>query len=379
MSNDGLNTQNLITRNQHTMKNVDVRSSIITEDIFNILSSTLVDWEQFTHRRILITGITGLIGSYLFETLSELAIGQNFTKIEIFGLARNGAAAKKRFAHLLKHSFIHLVVHDITAPPPALPNFDFIIHAASEASPKYFLNDPIGTIQANVFGTQQLLEISRHAGSRFLFLSSGTVYGHTIDTKQATTEIDFGPYDPLDSRACYAESKRMAETLCANYFQQFGVETVIARISHTYGPGVELDDGRVFGDFVADAVAARNIRVTGRGDDSRPFLYVADATLALLLLLQKGRGGNAYNLGAEEEITISELAELIATLSGLQTTFAQTGDSDHSPSTAVRSSGHFAIEKIKALGWQPLTDPRTGFSRTLAYYGVHTPLRLETA
>lgn len=346
------------------------RSSIIREDVLQVLSSTAIDWSALSHCRFLVTGITGLIGSYLFETLATLAIRQPDAGIQVFGLARNELRAKQRFSHLLGHDPIHLIVHDITTPLLELPELDYIIHAASEASPKHYLCDRLGTIQANTYGTQQLLEFSRRSASRFLYLSSGTVYGNADHINKSISETDFGPYDPLDSRACYAESKRMAETLCATYFQQHGVETVIARISHTYGPGIDLDDGRVFGDFIADAVAGRDIRVLGCGNDSRPFLYITDATLGLLLLLQKGLGGNAYNLGAETEITIRDLAKLIATLCGLCPTFAQVTDPDHAPSTAAQTQGHFALDKIKALGWQPTIDVTKGFSRTLSHFGV---------
>lgn len=352
------------------MEIVNTHSSIIGEDILRILSSNIIDWATLSRGRFLITGITGLIGSYLFETLATLALQKPAAGIQVFGLARNELQARLRFPHLLDKPSINLIVHDITHPLTKLPRFDYIIHAASEASPKRYLENRLATVQANIFGTQQLLELSRRNGSRFLFLSSGTVYGQTTHTNQSTSETDFGPYDPLDSRACYAESKRMAETICSCYYQQYGVEAVIARISHTYGPGVELDDGRVFGDFIADAVAGRNIRVLGQGNDSRPFLYITDATLGLLLLLQKGLSGNAYNLGAETEIRIRDLAKLIAILCGQNPTFTQVADSDHAPSTAARTQGHFALGKIKALGWQPETDITNGFSRTLSHFGV---------
>lgn len=350
-------------------------SYIVAEDIGHILETTRIDWAQFANRRILITGITGLLGGYLFETLATLSIKHPDWHIEVWGLARHREKAEGRFAHLTKAVSVSLCIHDITQPLPSLPDFDDIIHAASEASPKYFLADPVGTISANVAGTSTLLEAARRNSGRLLFLSSGTVYGSAQNDRHPITENMFGPYDPLDSRACYAESKRLAETLCASYFRQYGVRTVIARISHTYGPGVELDDGRVFGDFVADAVAGRSIRVLGNAGDSRPFLYVADATIGLLLLLQAGAPGEAYNLGAEEETTIGDLAALIAKLSGQTSTLTSTCDRDHAPSNAARTQGHFSINKIKALGWKPETSLANGFGRTLRHFGV--PLRSE--
>lgn len=345
-------------------------SFVVAEDIDRILAVSSINWTQFKNRRLLITGITGLLGGYLFETLATLASRHPDWQIEVWGLARRRDKAEARFAHLLDFATTNLLIHDITQPLPDLPPFDFIVHAASEASPKYFLADPVGTIGANVAGTTALLEIVRRSGGRLLFLSSGTVYGATQGNDSAITESTFGPYDPLDSRACYAESKRLAETLCAAYWRQFGVSTVIARISHTYGPGVELDDGRVFGDFVANAVAGRQIRVLGSGTDSRPFLYIADATIGLLLVLQKGIPGEAYNLGAESETSIGDLAILIARLSGQSATLTSKQDPEYNSSTAARSQGHFAIDKLKALGWSPQTSVEAGFARTLRHFGL---------
>lgn len=345
-------------------------SLIVAEDIDRILAMPSINWTQLTSRRFLITGITGLLGGYLFETLATLAGRHPDWQIEVWGLARHREKAEARFAHLLDFAANHLVIHDITQPLPDLPPFDYIVHAASEASPKYFLADQVGTIAANVAGTTALLEIARLNGCRLLFLSSGTVYGAAQGNNSAIAESTFGPYDPLDSRACYAESKRLAETLCAAYWRQYRVSTVIARISHTYGPGVELDDGRVFGDFIADAVAGREIRVLGSGTDSRPFLYIADATIGLLLLLQTGISGEAYNLGAEGETSIGDLANLIAKLSGQSATLTSQQDPEYVPSTAARSQGHLAIDKLKALGWSPQTSVEAGFARTLRHFGL---------
>lgn len=353
-------------------------STVVAEDISRILDSKLIEWDRMKNSRILITGITGLIGGYLFETLATLSKHHPDWNIEIWGLARHLKRAETRFAHLKNLPSIRWLIHDITQPLPELPTFHYIVHAASEASPKYYLSDPVGTIGANVIGITALLDTLRHSAGRLLFLSSGTVYGAPNNNYAPMTETSFGPFDPLDIRACYGESKRLAETLCASYHRQFGVSAIIARISHTYGPGVELDDGRVFGDFVADAVAGKDIQVLGSGTDSRPFLYIADATIGLLVLLLNGLPGEAYNLGAESEISIAELATLIAGLCGRKSHLTSTQDNDYSPSTAARSQGHFNIDKIKALGWYPETSVESGFSRTLRHFGasIHTTSHL---
>lgn len=344
-------------------------NKIITEDIEHVLASDIIKWDDFTDKKFLITGVTGLIGYYLFYTLLSFAKEHPEKRIQVTGLARNEVRANNLFSSILTPTIGKIQIQNIKDPLSFESDADYIIHAASEASPKYYLEDPIGTINANIYGTQQLLELARRNNGQLLFLSSGTVYGDT-PTEKPTQESNFGPYDPLDIRACYAESKRMAETLCYCYTKQYGVDTRIARISHTYGPSVELDDGRVFGDFLADAVANRPIRVRGDGGDSRPFLYIKDATEALLMLLQKGDSGGAYNIGAEIETSIGELATLIGSLSGQPIVFSKPTDFDYSPSTAVKRQGRLSIEKMKMFGWRPKTDVRNGFSRTLSHFGI---------
>ena len=162
----------------------------------------------------------------------------------------------------------------------------------------------------------------------------------------------------------------MAEALCAAYSRQYGVQASIARISHTYGPGVALDDGRVFADFVADVQAGRDIRLSSDGMDSRPFCYVADTTAAFLTLLLQGESGAAYNVGMDKEMTIFELANLLARLAPRKGTRVLLPEDGMTIPPAARSSGHFDISKIRALGWYPSTLPETGFERTLRYFGA---------
>ncbi len=340
---------------------------IVAADIAAILAYPLA-WERFAGRRVLLTGVTGLIGGYLLEAMAALQSGRDCAPVRIYALARDREKLQVRHGRLLGRDDIAFLVQDVAEPIADIERVDYIVHTASPASPKRYLADPVGTVQANVAGTRQLLELARSHGARLLYLSSGTVYGNAVGDDGAIAEDRFGPYDPLDARACYTESKRLAETLCASYARQYGVAAVIARLSHTYGPGADLTDGRVFSDFVADAVAGRPIALLGDGSDSRPFLYLADAIQALLLLLLEGRPGQAYNVGAEQETSMHELAAMIARLAGgADYPIARHGVAAVRP-PAPRKTGHFDIGKLKALGWQPSTPPEVGFRRMLDYY-----------
>lgn len=342
------------------------RHPVITEDLEAIISQP-EDWQRFAGKHVLVAGATSFLAAYLVEFFAFLNERWPEKPVVIHALARHPQKLMQRFSHMLGQPWFLPIIQDVCGPLPNLEEVDFIVHAAGAGSPKHYLNDPIGTTRSNVLGALNLLELARRTGARLLFMSSGAVYGHG-ESDKPISERDFGALDPLDISACYGEAKRVAETLCADYHRQYGVASVIARISHTYGPGISLDDGRSFADFVADAVAGRDILLSSDGSGSRPFCYVADATAAFLILLLRGEGGNAYNVGMDQEITILELAKLIAGLSptvGLKV--------KHPPlvperQALFRGGGHFDLSKIENLGWRPITLPEAGFGRTLRYF-----------
>jgi nucleoside-diphosphate-sugar epimerase len=324
------------------------------------------DWQRFAGTHVLIAGAASFLAAYLVEFFASLNEHWPERPVVIHALARNPGKLHQRFPHLIDQKWFRPIIQDVCDPMPLLEQVDFIVHAAGAGSPKHYLADPIGTVRSNVVGTLNLLELARLRQARLLFMSSGAVYGHG-ESDKPIAETDFGTLDPLDISACYGEGKRMAETLCADYFRQHGVNTVMARISHTYGPGIALDDGRSFADFVSDALAGREIILNSDGSGSRPFCYVGDATAAFLILLLRGEPGNAYNVGRDKETTILDLAKLIAQLS--PTIGLQVRHPPRNPARQAlfRSAGHFDLHKMERLGWRPTTPPEIGFKRTLRY------------
>jgi nucleoside-diphosphate-sugar epimerase len=342
------------------------RHPVIAEDLASIFSRP-EEWQRFAGTHVFIAGATSFLAAYLVEFFAELSERWPDHPVTIYVLVRNLEKLRKRFPHLINQPWFCPIVQDVCAPLPAISRVDFIVHAASAGSPKHYLNDPVGTIKSNILGGINLLELARKHGARLLFMSSGAVYGHG-ESASPICERDFGVLDTLDISACYGEGKRATETLCAEYYRQYGVATVIARISHTYGPGLDLDDGRSFADFVADAVAGRDIVLNSDGSGSRPFCYVADATAAFLMLLLRGEAGNAYNVGMDQETTILELAQLIARLSPTPDLEVTCQPASSQRQALFRAGGHFNLEKIEALGWRPTTTPEEGFERTLRYF-----------
>jgi len=244
-----------------------------------------------------------------------------------------------------------------------------VIHAASQASPKFYAIDPVGTLLTNTIGTQHLLEYAvRSKAERFMFFSSGEVYGVPLNPMEPITETSYGYLDPMNVRSCYAESKRIGETMNIAWAKQYGLDTVIVRPFHTYGPGMALDDGRVFADFVADVVAKRDIVVKGDGSEKRCFCYLADATAGFLSVLLNGVNSEAYNVANPYcEISMKNLAKLISNLFPDRNTkirFEQSASEKNYIKSPVLKALP-SIYKIKKLGWLPETSLEEGFTKTI--------------
>lgn len=342
---------------------------IVEEDLQKIVASSL-PWTRLFSKTVLITGANGFVPAYMVETLLYLNETLH-ADIRVIALVRNREKAMRRLGHLADRQDMTLVVQDVRDPYLGPDCADFIVHAASQASPRFYGSDPAGTFETNILGTRRMLELARssHSGG-FLFFSSGEVYGRIDNASIPLKETDYGYLDPLNVRSCYAEGKRAGETLCTCWHAQFGIPTKIVRLSHTYGPGMEPDDGRVFADFVADIVARRDIVMKSDGSTRRPFCYLADATVAFFTILLLGNAGEAYNVGSDIECSVLELAETLVRLfpeRHCNVIRQERGPGDQYIPSSV-SAGHFDLSKIKSLGWEPTTGIEEGFRRTVESY-----------
>lgn len=348
-----------------------ITNRIILEDLEAIVAATSVDWEVFSNKRVLITGASGFLPAYLVETLLYLN-RVRYLDVHVTALVRNRENFEKRFAHHSNNPNLTVLVQDVSKPIVLTLPHHFIIHAASQASPKYYGVDPVGTLSANVLGTMQLLELARsHPVISFLYFSSGEVYGETQSVP--TKESDYGYVDPTAVRSCYAESKRMGENMCVSWHAQYKVPTKIVRPFHTYGPGMKLDDGRVYADFVRDVIENRSIVVRSAGTASRAFCYLADATVGVFTVLLKGENGVPYNVGnSQAETSVMNLANLLASLfpekqlkvikEDIQT------NTGYLQSPIARNCPD--ISRINSLGWMPRTGLADGFKRTIESYSI---------
>src|SRR3989344_3455458 len=343
---------------------------IIEQDIKAIVKRN-INWNLFSRRTVLISGASGFIATYLVETLMYLNAYKNFS-IRVLAVVRNKNKAVSKFSRHLKSKQLSLIIQDICEPLKIREKIDYITHAESHASPKFYSSDPVGTLKPNITGTMNLLELARNKKVKgFLFMSSGEIYGSVVNAKKEISETDYGFVDPMSLRSCYAESKRMGEAICVSWYHQYGVPIKIVRLFHTYGPGMSLDDGRVHADFVANVVRGQDIVMKSEGKSLRTFCYIADTVSAILTVLLKGRNGEVYNVGNNQaEIQIRELASL---LSGIISNkeikvikeMRKSGEKYiESPIERCRPN----IEKIKQLDWKPMYGLKDGFERTILSY-----------
>ena len=343
--------------------------NVIAEDLRMIAGDGLA-FESLRGKTILVTGANGFLPAYLVEALLHLNESRKLG-LRVIGLVRSPEKAKARFASHLSRPDFSLDTQSLLEPLRFSGPIDVIVHAASQASPKFYGIDPVGTLAPNVLGTYRLLELAREKkSSDFLFFSSSEVYGQSAQAA-SLEENSYGVTDCMKVRSCYAESKRMGETMCVSWAHQYGVPVKVVRPFHIYGPGMASDDGRVFADFVADIVANRNIVMKSDGSAVRAYCYLADATRAFLTVLLNGQHGEAYNVGnPAAQASVLELAERLVRLfpeRKLRVERITSGGGNAYLSSPINRLGP-NVSKLESLGWHAVTGLDEGFRRTVESY-----------
>lgn len=340
-------------------------SATYIEDLRKAVKAS-VRIEKMKHSSILITGASGTIGSFCVDLLRQFNRDMD-AGIEIYAAGRNPERLKRRFFDSENpNEDLHFSIYDLVKPITFTESFDYIIHGAGNAYPDAFNSDPVGTIEGNVHGTYQLLEYAKeHGCKRFLYVSTGEVYGQCEASIPSFQETTSGWIDILSPRSCYPGSKRLAETLCVSYRKQKGLETVIARPCHTYGPGMLDSDNRANAQFIRNGALGKDIVLKSKGGQMRSYAYVADCVSAMLTVLLTGDSGGAYNCAnPESRCTIAEFAEIVAQESGSKVIYEAPSPIDLANRSPVRRQV-LDTEKLEGLGWKGRYSVEKGVAHTL--------------
>lgn len=312
------------------------------------------DFEEQMHKRILVTGGAGFLGSHLCERLLEgghdvLCVDNFFT-----GMRRN-------VSHLLDYKSFELMRHDVTFP--LYVEVDEVYNLACPASPIHYQFDPVQTTKTSVIGAINLLGLTKRVKAKFLQASTSEVYGDP--TVHPQREEYWGNVNPIGRRSCYDEGKRCAETLVFDYVRQHGVQAKVVRIFNTYGPRMHPNDGRVVSNFIVQALSGEDITLFGDGEQTRSFCYVDDLVEAMIRMMNTGRDVvGPINIGNPSEFTIKQLAELVIEMTGSKSKLVYRP----LPSDDPRQRQPDIAKAREVLGWEPKVELRTGLEKTICYF-----------
>lgn len=338
---------------------------MVSQRDLDIILSSHASWEKLKGKTVLITGASGRLGIYIAQAIIEANKRWDLGS-KIVLLARSREKLDSAYGVLIKRSDVHILLQDVTAPIETECSVDYIFHTAGLASPEDFTHRPIETLWGHVQGTKNVLDLAvKKKSIRILYVSTVEIYG-TWNREEGIRELDMGPMFCTNYRACYPEAKRLCETMLACYKQEHGLDYVGVRMSHTLGPGISLEDGRAFAEFLRDVLEDRDIVLQTDGSAVRTYTYTADAVGAMFLALLDGED-DYYNVAAvDNQISIRDLAALIASLS-------KTGRTQVRYSQPIQGQlaylpfklGILDCSRIQNLGWSPQVGTKQLFQWTL--------------
>lgn len=349
--------------------------SLYIEDIESTAGLAL-DWGKLKDSSVLISGASGLIGTVIVDVIMHKNIYEGLN-CKIYALGRNLNKARERFSGYLNDSRFTFTAHDVNAPlPETFGQIDYVLHLASNTHPRDYASDPVGTILTNITGLNNLLafSVSNHI-KRFMFASSVEVYGENRGDTEYFDEHYCGFIDIAKARSGYPEAKRCGETLCQSYAAQYGLDVVIPRLPRTYGATMQADDSKAAAQFIRKAVDGQDIVLKSEGTQFYSYGYAPDVVAGMFTVLFDGANGEAYNIADEaSDITLRELAQIAADYSGRHVVF-ELPDKRESAGYSASTKAVLSGAKLKASGWRPRYDIRSGIRRTIGVLAAHCLFR----
>ena len=343
------------------------QNKLYLEDI-KLVAGLELPWAKLQDSSLLLSGATGLIGSFLVDVLmmKNQTDGLNCT---VYALTRNTDKARARFSLFHDDERLVFIPYDVKQPfvRDDIGSIDYVLHLASNTHPVQYATDPIGTITTNLIGLNNMLDFSlAHHAKRFAFASSNEIYGENRGDVELFDEDYCGYINCNTMRAGYPESKRCGEALCQAYIAQEDMDIVIPRLTRSYGPTMLMSDSKALSQFIKKAIAGEDIVLKSEGTQYYSYQYVADSVSGLLTILLCGERGEAYNIADESsDIMLKDLAGIIAGARGKQVVFElpdAVEAAGYSKATKARLDG----SKLRKLGWRPLYDIKEGLNRTIS-------------
>ena len=340
------------------------------EDIY----SRRDDWNIFEGKNVLLTGAYGMLASYLVYFLFYLKEEKNIN-VNLIAVVRNKDKFYKKFSNLDGIDACAVMESDLSQKLEIETTVDYIIHAASLASPQYYSVCPVDVLQPNTIGNYNLLQLAKEKQVKgYLLFSTGDIYGAVNVESGLIGEETFGAMNTLDIHNCYSESKRMAETMCKAFQVQYNVPTKIARIAHTYAPTMDIEnDPRVFASFVKNIVNRQDIVMKSNGAGKRSFCYITDAVAGYFTVLLDGKDGDAYNVcNTDQYVSIKQLADCLANLypdRHIHVVQKERSAEEHYTENVLLLGSESTPDnaKLKNLGWEAKVGIEEGFSRVVRY------------
>lgn len=331
------------------------------------VASLELPWEKLSNSSILISGATGLIGSFIVDVI--LHRNQKFNmQCHIYALGRNKERALSRFKYASDSSLFTFVASDINQPlnDSISKDIGYVIHLASNTHPVDYATKPIETISTNILGTMNMLDFAiKHNATRFAFASSNEIYGENRGDQEFFDEKYCGYIDCNTLRAGYPESKRCGETLCQAYLKQYNLEIVIPRFTRSYGPTLLQSDTKALSQFIKKALAGEDIVLKSAGTQFYSYTYVADAVAGFFYTLLKGKTGEAYNIADKKsDVTLKNLASIIAKSVGKKVIF-EVPDSIESTGYSKATKARLEASKLQSIGWHAKYNIQEGLEKTI--------------
>lgn len=345
-------------------------NKIISEDFSRLKENYGQELSKLRCSSILITGANGMITTYLSMFLGYIAEEYD---LQLYLQCRNTEKAKKAFSDFSGKNYFHIVNFNFekNEMPPIKP--DFIIHAASPASTKFFVESPVDVISPNVIGTWNLLQYSKDNGvKRFLLFSSNSIYGEGGTDKTVLSENDYGIVDPLNDRSSYIESKRIAEQMCIAFWRQYGLPASMIRICHTYGPTFDIQrDSRIIPRVIRQILNGEDITIYKDPNSVIQYTYIADMIAAIVIVLIEGQNGESYNSGGDEIVKMDDVIAWMVNADPHIKSRLIEKEMDENYSFGKGKGVNFlklSSEKLKSLGWKQLYNNEEGFTRVVKCY-----------